>query len=50
MKKNNFMLQIKLPEELNKEIIKTANMLGISKSALIRIAVIEKINKIQGEK
>ena len=47
MKENLF---FKLEPELKKEIERYAKKLSISMSAFIRQAVIEKINKIKGEK
>lgn len=43
-------MTFKLEPELKKELNDNAKKLGISKSSLLRIALIEKLNKIQKEK
>ena len=43
-------MTFKLEPELKKQLEKYSKLVGVSKSALIRMALIEKINKLQGEK
>lgn len=43
-------MTFKLEPELKKALNDNAKKLGISKSSLLRIALIEKLNKIQREK
>ena len=47
MKKTEF-LQIKLEPNLKDNLVIIADKLGISVSAFVRMAVIEKMNRIQG--
>ena len=44
----NIVITMKLSKELKKELEKTSKELGISKSAFIRMAIIEKMNRIRG--
>lgn len=46
----NKAMTFKLEVELQKDLEIFAKKLGVSKSAFIRMAIIEKINKLQGEK
>ena len=43
-------MTFKLEPELKKELEKFSKLVGVSKSAFIRMAIIEKMNKLQGEK
>ena len=47
MKKTEF-LQVKLEPNLKDNLVIIADKLGISVSAFVRMAVIEKMNRIQG--
>lgn len=50
MRKKTEFLQLKLEPDLKDSIIIMADKLGISVSAFVRMAVIEKLNRIQGRK